>query len=677
MQTHWLVVPLCLSLVTGSFAAGQNSPAGVRKVWLSDLDLSKTRQGWGTPHRDQSVDGRPLRLGGRTFARGLGTHADSILPVDLGGGSRRFQAVVGVDAETGGLGTVEFRILADGKQIYQSGILQGSGKPREVDVDVTGVRLLSLIVTTGNDTNQFDHADWAEAVFEVTGPEPKAMDSLPDDTPILTPKPAPEPALHGARAFGVRPGSPVLYTIAATGQRPMRFSAEKLPAGLSIDPVTGRMTGEVDEPGEYTITLQASNELGRASQNLRLMVGETIALTPPMGWNSWNCWGRTVSDQKIRAAAAAMVKTGLIQHGWQYVIIDDCWMVEQNSAHPIVGGPTRDEAGRILPNGRFPDMKALVDHVHSLGLKAGIYASMGLRTHQSYEGSWGYEQLDARQFAAWGFDYLKYCYTAYPEPPGGKPTLRQMQEPILLMRLCLNRLERDLVLSLGPSEAPDFCAWAATAGANCWRTTPDIDDTWGRVTTIASAQSALASYAGPGHWNDPDMLVVGKLGGGPDLHHSRLTGHEQYAQVSLWCLLAAPLLLGCDLTQLDEFTLGLLTNDEVLEVNQDPLGLQARCVARDAHGEVWAKRMEDRSVAVGLFNRDEIGRTISAKWSDLGLRGPARVRDLWRQQDLGTYQDTFEAEVPRHGVVLVRLFPAGGGPQGAAGKRGDGSAVPE
>jgi len=641
-----------LLLAGCSLAAGGSG----RNVWLSDLDISKTQQGWGDPHKNLSVDGNPLKIAGQTFERGLGTHADSLLYVELNGGSSRFHAMVGVDDEAGARGSIEFRVLADGKQVYKSGLIRSDDPAKQVDIDVTGVQVLVLAVDSGDDMN-YDHADWADAYFTVTGTAPKTVDAPKEEAVILTPKPSPKPRINGARVFGVRPGSPVLYTIAASGRRPLWFNAENLPALLKIDRETGRITGKFTKPGEYKITLVATNDLGEAKRELRLVVGDTIALTPPMGWNSWNCWGCAVDEQKIREAAEAMAKSGLINHGWQYINIDDCWMVRRGSDDATVGGPTRDEAGRIRTNKRFPDMKALTDCVHSLGLKIGTYISPGPWTCAGYEGSWQHEQADAQQFAAWGFDYLKYDWCGYgsivPEPD-----LKQMQEPYRFMRMCLDRVDRDIVFSLCQYGMGDVWKWGAEVGGNCWRTTGDITDSWGSMSGIGFRQAELAPYASPGHWNDPDMLVVGLVGWGPNLRESRLTPNEQYTHISLWCLLSSPLLIGCDLTRLDEFTTNLLTNDEVLEVNQDPLGEQARCVAKDGPREVWAKRMEDGSTAVGLFNRDEVPQTVTAKWSDLPVTGKRRVRDLWRQKDLGTFEGTFGAEIPRHGVVLVRLFPA-------------------
>lgn len=665
MKVSRLFASLCILALVGCgvAAGGLGNATAPGKVWLSDLDIGKTQQGWEHARKDLSVDGNPLKIAGRAFEKGLGTHADSLLYVELNGGSTRFNAWVGVDDEVmnssrqGGArpGSVEFRILADGKQVYKSGVIKSGDAAKEVDIDLTGVNLLVLIVDSGDSMN-YDHADWADAYFTVTGAAPKTLDAPKEEAVILTPKPSPKPRINSARVFGVRPGSPVLYTIAASGQRPLWFSVENLPQGLTLNRETGQITGRLDKAGEHKITMVATNDLGEAKKELRLVVGDTIALTPPMGWNSWNCWGCAVDEKKIRESAEAMVKSGLIDHGWQYVNIDDCWMIRLNSDDAMVGGARRDEAGRILTNKRFPDMKTLTDYVHGLGLKVGTYISPGPWTCAGYEGSWQHEQLDARQFAAWGFDYLKYDWCGYGSIKPS-PTLEEMQEPYRFMRLCLDRVDRDIVYSLCQYGMGDVWKWGKEIGGNCWRTTGDITDSWGSMAGIGFAQAGHAPYASPGHWNDPDMLVVGLVGWGPNLRESRLTPNEQYTHISLWCLLASPLLIGCDLTRIDEFTMNLLTNDEVLEVNQDPLGKQAVRVLQDGTREVWCKDMEDGSLAVGLFNRDEIPQTVTADWADLGVSGKMRVRDLWRQKDLGDFDGSFGAEIPRHGVVLVRLFP--------------------
>jgi alpha-galactosidase len=403
-----------------------------------------------------------------------------------------------------------------------------------------------------------------------------------------------------------------------------------------------------------------------------------------LGWNSWNCLGDTLSAEKIKSAADAMVASGLINHGWTYINIDTCWQMNPSHTNdPTRQGPSRDSAGYIIPNKRFPDMKGLVDYIHGLGLKAGIYSSPGPWDCLASVGSFDHEMLDAQQYAKWGFDYLKYDWCTYA--PGmeaqrnlSKPFIaplatwinsfpedqRDYLRPFALMRAALDKVDRDIVYSLCQYGMSNVWEWGAGVGGNSWRTTGDIVDLWAgvqfefqnSVSGIGFSQGRLGRYAGPGHFNDPDMLTVGKVGGWEsNLHSTRLTPNEQYTHISLWCLLSAPMLIGCDLTQLDAFTLGLLSNDEVLDVDQDALGRPAACVAKESPLEVWAKDLEDGSKAVGLFNRGYRAATVTAKWADLRLNGKQKVRDLWRQKDMGTFGGEFKAEVPRHGVVLLKI----------------------
>jgi alpha-galactosidase len=430
-----------------------------------------------------------------------------------------------------------------------------------------------------------------------------------------------------------------------------------LPGGLKLDEQTGQITGQLNKPGEYKVTLRAHNAVGKVERLLNIVCGPQIALTPALGWNSWNCFASAVSADKVKAAADAMVSSGLINHGWTYINIDDFWEVHRDSKDPSLQGPQRDAQGRIIPNPRFPDMKGLADYVHSKGLKIGLYSSPGPWTCGGCVGSYQREQLDAQQYADWGFDYLKYDWCSY----GGIATnhsLPELQKPYRVMRHALDQVPRDILFSFCQYGMGNVWEWGAELGGNSWRTTGDITDTWGSMAGIGFKQAGHEKFAGPGHFNDPDMLVVGKVGWGPALHPTRLTPNEQYTHISLWCLLTAPLLIGCDMTQLDDFTRSLLSNDEVLEVDQDPLGRQAARVVKDGAFEVWAKDMENGSKAVGLFNRGPEQATVSVKWSALGLQGAQIVRDLWRQTDVGKFDSEFSAPVARHGVVLVRLRPA-------------------
>jgi alpha-L-fucosidase len=450
-----------------------------------------------------------------------------------------------------------------------------------------------------------------------------ATPSGPADEPreaVRTPKPLPTPHINGPKIFGVRPGSPFLFRIPATGERPMTFAVEHLPTGLSLAAKSGIITGALKERGAFVLTLVASNALGAARRDFRIEVGDRIALTPPMGWNTYYAFRMSINDVQIRAQADALVASGLADHGWNFINLDDGWENRPDTTNSIFGGPARDDQGGINSNQRFPDMKNLCDYLHAKGLKAGIYSSPGMLTCGKYYASYGHEAQDARRFAEWGFDYLKYDWCSYSHI-ATNPALAEMQRPYQLMADELKKAPRDICFSLCQYGNGDVWRWGAQIGGNCWRTTHDIVDSWRTVSDIGFGQAGLESFAGPGHWNDPDMLQVGLLARN---RATRLTPDEQYSHLSLWCLLAAPLIIGGDLTKLDDFTLGLLSNDEVLEVNQDPLGQQAARVAQDnkAQTEVWAKRMEDGSRAVGLFSR------LIGKGVDVGLPSKAAAPDL-------------------------------------------------
>ncbi len=485
------------------------------------------------------------------------------------------------------------------------------------------------------------------------------------DAPILTPPVAASPQIHGPTTFGVRPGSPFLYAIPATGNRPLAFSADNLPPGLQLDAATGQITGSIAEPGDFHITFHATNLLGKANRPFHLTVGDRIGLTPAMGWNSWNCWGEQVNQAKVLKAAQAMASSGLSQHGWTYINIDDTWQ-----------GTRGGQFNAIQPNPRrFPDMKGLVDEIHGLGLKAGIYSTPWTTSYagrvggsaENPQGTWqhparrgpyrkkilpyaigkySFATQDARQWASWGVDYLKYDWG-----PVELPETREMAG-------ALRSSGRDILFSLSNNTSGNIFMEIADLSqlANSWRTTTDIQDTWASVCANGFSGDKWASFAGPGHFNDPDMLVVGQVGWGHP-HPTHLTPDEQYSQVSLWCLLSAPLLLGCDLDKLDAFTLGLLTNDEVLDLDQDDLGKQATMVARDGETMIYAKPLEDGSWAAGFFNRGPHAARATLTWKALGLSGPQTARDLWRQKDLGTFDGAFSAEAASHGVVLIRLIP--------------------
>jgi len=519
---------------------------------------------------------------------------------------------------------------------------------------------------------------------------------------ILTPKPAASPKITGATIFGVRPGKPIRFCASATGEKPIAFSADGLPAGVSIDPDTGWITGRAPkQDGDVIINLTAKNSKGIDSRKLTLRVGDTICLTPPMGWNSWYVHSEGVSEKAIREIATAMKAKGLADHGWSYVNIDDCWMGER---HP--------ETKAIQANSKFNDMKAMVDYVNSLGMKVGIYSTPWMSTYAGYIGGtapneagdyskyylpkekrlnphqvfgrfpngirkglckvgpvW-FVDRDAQQFADWGIDYVKYDWKEWKlEEKDGKFKASKKDQGKKLKNGFIQRfhkdfrdLDRDIVLSLSPKHVeeedeivPEYC--------NLWRLTGDIHAKWARM-VMPFNPLLVKRYplTKPGCYGDLDMLQIGPLGK-PNraevvFKPSPLKPSEQYHQVTLWSLLTQPLLLSCNITTMDEFDLNLVTNDEVLAVNQDALCKQGYRVRNGKGYEIWAKDLADGGKAVGMFNISDKEEVLKVTAKELGISGT--IRDLWRQKEIGDLEEfggQFSAKVSTHGVVLVKVTP--------------------
>jgi len=485
-----------------------------------------------------------------------------------------------------------------------------------------------------------------EFKFDFDGKILKKSEGIPY---ILTPPTKPEPQINGALIYGERAGKPFLFRIAATGKTPLKFSAQNLPAGLSLDEKTGIIRGIVRQKGDYQVEVFATNELGSDRKNLEIVIGNKLALTPPMGWNSWNCWGLTVSEEKIYAAAKAFVDLDLANHGWTFINIDDGWEVKGNSEKPK---RTSNEA--ILTNGKFPNMKKLGDDIHALGLKFGIYSSPGPLTCGGFTGSYKHEFQDAKTFAAWGIDYLKYDLCGLRDIMKDQYSSAELIPPYELMHEALEKIDRDIIYSICEYGNGKVWEWGEKVGGNLWRTTGDIWDDWDRMYQIGFGQLEAAKYGGPGHWNDPDMLIIGWLGWGENLHKSKLTPDEQYTHVSLWALLSAPLLLGNDLSRLDEFTLNLITNDEVIAIDQDKLGKQAVPIIKENGIEVWKKELSNGNLAFGIFNVNDANSEYSLDLKKLGLKESVILRDVWRQKNLGKFSGKFTTKIPSHGVILLQ-----------------------
>ena len=462
---------------------------------------------------------------------------------------------------------------------------------------------------------------------------------------ILTPPAPATPRYNGPLVFGVRPGSPVIFRLAFSGDKPMQYAVEGLPEGVVLDPEKGVLSGSCAEAGDYPLVFIARNAQGEARAEFTLKVGDKIGLTPPMGWNSWNCWALSVSQEKVMASAAALINRGLADYGYAYMNIDDAWEADE-----------RTPDGRIQANEKFPDMKGLGDWLHGNGLKFGIYSSPGDHTCGGYLGSLDHERQDAEVWNDWGVDYLKYDWCGYSKvfEAGRDKSEAAYIRPYLKMQQYLREQPRDIFYSLCQYGWGKVWEWGALIDANSWRTSHDINDTWESLyVTGFERQPGLHPYAGPGHWNDPDMLIVGKVGWSSSLRDSRLTPDEQYTHISLWSLLAANMLIGCDIAQIDDFTFNLLCNNEVNAVNQDILGHQAHQDVVEDGMQIWSRDLYDGSYAVGIFNLNDasVPVRLDGALAKIGLEADL-VRDLWRQKNIPT---DAEYLIPPHGVLYVKV----------------------
>src|SRR6266542_2763444 len=607
------------------------SDAPANAIWLDSLDLSR-----GAIRRPRGQRGGlppgplKLNLGGVEYPHGVPLLVNGDMVVDLKGSATRFVSMIGIDDERkAGQGTVTFDVWVDGKHVFDSGVVKSGDAPRQVSLSLTGAKQLILSVSDAGDGTRDDSVIWGGAMLLLASgaQKPETIAYPAEAAPPIASSRTAEPRINSPRITGATPGRWFQFLIPASGDGPLTFAAKNLPAGLTLDSKTGMISGALKSAGKSTIDAGP----------------QSLALTPPLGWNSWNVWGGTVTDAKVRAAADAVVSSGLAAQGYAYINIDDAWE-----------GP-RDANGEITSNEKFPDMKALADYVHSKGLKIGIYSSPGPWTCQrTYAGSYEHEAQDAKTYAKWGFDYLKYDWCSYSQI-APNPTLDDRKKPYHVMRAAIDAADRDIVYSLCQYGAGNVWEWGTEVGGNLWRVTGDITDTWASMSGIGFAQTGHEKYAGPGHWNDTDMLVVGKVGWGRALHDTNLSPNEQITHITLWSLQAAPLLIGADLSQVDDFTINLLGNPEVLAVNQDPLGQAAGRLRGDGRMDVWARKLSDGTTAVGLFNRAPIAVAMAVKLSELGLSGAQPVRDLWQHKDLPSARDEISITVPRHGAVFLKI----------------------
>ena len=643
-----------------------------KTLFFDDLPLQTYSEGIRPVSTKSNYWKNTIKINGVPFSRGFGAQSPAVLSFMLDGNVKRFSAEVGVDDSSNTAIPLTFYVLADQKVLFQSKPMHVGDAAVSIDVDLTGVKQLGLLITdtVGGLGNKRTNGNWANARLMIN--EGFTPGYIPNKEPqiILTPAQKNTPQINTANVFGARPGNPFLLKVATTGQRPMQFSAVNLPTGLKISAETGIITGTVKQRGNYEVILKAKNKLGQSTKKLIIKIGDTIALTPPIGWNGWNSWEAEIDQEKVLASANAMVKTGLADHGWTYINVDDAWMGKR-------GGP--DTA--LQPNDKFPDLKGMIDQIHSMGLKAGLYSTpyiasyggyvgassdypTGGETHELFKpyrqpysriGKYKFEPNDARQMAAWGVDFLKYDW-------------RIDVASTERMSTALKNSGRDIVLSLS-NNAPFEKVTDWVRLSNMYRTGPDIKDSWTSLFNTAFVLDKWSPYTGPGHWGDADMMILGDVSIGPVMHPTRLTPNEQYSHVSIFSLIASPMLIGCPIERLDPFTLNLLSNDEVIAINQDPLGKAARLILEKDGFQVWKRELENGDYALGIFNIGGYGKTpqsffrwgneqpktFTLNFNEIGLVGNFKVRDVWRQKDLGAFKGSISTLIPHHGVMMFRL----------------------
>lgn len=500
------------------------------------------------------------------------------------------------------------------------------------------------------------------------------------------------PQFNGAKIIGIYPGTPLVYSLPVSGQRPILFSAKNLPPELKLDPQTGILTGSLAKAGEYKFKVFVENAAGKAATEIKIVCGDKLALTPPMGWNSYDAFGDNVVESEM-LANAHYVAEKMHPFGWDTVVVDYCWSdpgAHDNNRNARANAPlVADEFGRLLPApNRFPTsgdgkgFKPLADAVHALGLKFGIHVMRGIPRNSvaanlpienstftaaeaadtnskctwcpdmfgvssNAAGQAWYDSC-ARLWASWGVDYIKVDDLSRPYHTA----------EVEMIRRAIDRSGRAIEFSTSPGETPVADAPHILSHANLWRVSDDFWDNWKSLDHEFTLATRWKNFAAPGHWPDADMLPLGHLSVG---HRSvgndrftHLNRDEQLTHVSFWSLLPSPLMVGANLPDNDPWTLALLTNPEVLAVNQDSLGQPAQRVTNVVVGaDLWTKKLADKSLAIGIFNRGKIALTVNLVWKNLGLRAKPAVRDLWQRQDLGRAK-TFTAEISPHGCVLLR-----------------------
>ena len=626
---------------------------------LSSLQINKATCGWGTIQANRSIDRRPITLRDTVYTSGVGTHAASQIIVKLNGAATRFVTRVGVDDEVApfsgrgtGNGVVDYRVSLkgeDGNEVVQAeGTLHAYDETTPyIDVDCNGWKYLILEVFTGEGGDAYDHVDWANAYFEYheqnsTPPEIVSAEEISSK-------------LACATTLFSQPGVRYMHRLRAVNPS-AQLSVDQLPAGLTWNADRRLVEGVIEEEGVYHYNIKVELEGETAIEPVTLHVSSQLQQPVPlMGWLSWNVVEGDISEQVVKTTADAVVSKGLADAGYNYVVIDDLWHADQREAG--TGKPLPD--ARKFPNG----MKKVADYVHSKGLKFGIYSDAAEKTCAGRYGSYGYETIDANQYAEWEVDLLKYDYCFAPSDQ------KTAQLRYKAMGDALKASGRDILFYMCEWGTREPWKWGETTGATCWRCTLDTRDGWvgvnggiGMVQSI-NGMKDLWAYSGPNRFNDADMMCVGIHGKGKSsndfVQHAGMTQEEYQTQFSLWCMWSSPLTLSFDLRKpISKQDMEIITNEELIALDQDRMGQQAELVSDKNGFVVFAKDLENGDVAISVTNMYNSKRNYEFDFSQIpALQSEAtyQVRDLWQKKDMGNFSRSYATTVPVHGTRVYRL----------------------
>jgi alpha-galactosidase len=613
-----------------------------KEIWLDEMNLSAMTCGWDLPKKNFSVEGwQKIKLNGETFERGVGSHASSEFSISLDGKATLFSAKVGVDdraSQWGNSASVIFKVYLDNKLAFVSDTMRANMPSKALSVNLKKAKILKLVIDDAGDGQHADQADWAMAKIIYNAKKPKPTYEISESNPYLSAANIEKkPSINGPEIYGARTGSPFLYRIPVSGEKPISINIQGLPDGLTFDAQKRIISGTATTKGHYITTVTAKNSFGADKRSFEIVIGDTILLTPLMGWNSWNAYGLKVNGETVKKVADFFESTGLVDYGYSYINIDDGWQAE-----------SRDAQGKIQTNEKFPDMKGIADYVHSKGLKFGIYSSPGPTTCGGFLGSYQHENEDAETYNQWGVDLLKYDWCSYDKvAEGGHSILSEMQKPYILMNKALRTQKRDIVFSICQYGFGNVWEWGSTVGGQMWRTTDDIRDAWSTLKFNTLGTVGLEKYAAPGAWNDPDLLVVGQMGWGKTLRNTRLKMCEQYTQMTLWAMLSAPLIISCDLETIDDFTLNLLKNKEVIAINQDKLGNQASVLKQEDDIIILKKQLSGNRTAISIVNLSVKSKIIQLPLFEMGIQKSISFFDVWKNINIKSC-DLLKISIPAH-----------------------------